>query len=387
MSDYRGILGILAIVFVAWTLSTNRKKVNWRTVGIGVLLQIILALFFFKIPDITEFFTKLNVVVEIISGATTEGTRFVFGYIGGGKTPFEVSDPNSMFILAFQSLPIILIISAITSLLYYWKILPLMVKGFSFVLRKTMGISGCEGLSASANIFVGMIEAPLCIRPYVSKMSQSELFVVMSTGMATIAGTMMVIYARILKDIFHDKGLGQILMASVISAPAAIAIAKIMVPETQDETLTVDDVEIENEAHGSMDAVARGTTNGLTILINVVAMLIVMVALVFIANYILCLCPEVAGEKLSFQRILGWVMAPVVWLIGIPWAEAKQAGALMGTKTILNEFLAYSDLAKNPLPRALCAQTSSSLIMVAMSSLVNSSTLATSCEVRKPSKK
>lgn len=352
------LLGFLLLHGLAWSLSERRARIAWRPVLSGMGLTIALAVLLLKVPLVAEGFRHVNELVNVLERATQVGTSFVFGYLGGGPMPFEVKDPNATFVLAFRALPLVLVISALTSLLYYWRVLPLVVNAFAALLRRTMGVGGAEGLSAAANVFVGMVEAPLFVRPYLATMSRSELFVTMTCGMATIAGTVMVLYASFLAKAVPEA-LGHILIASIIATPAAIVIALLMVPPEHTKT---ESAELPpQEARSSIDAIARGTIDGVTLLINIVAMLLVLVALVFLANAALGLAPAVGGSALTLQRLLGWVMAPVVWLTGIPWAEAVTAGSLMGVKTVLNELLAYIELANLP-PEALSAR--SRLIMV-----------------------
>jgi CNT family concentrative nucleoside transporter len=291
----------------------------------------------------TEFFLYLNRLVLSLEKSTTAGTSFVFGYLGGGALPFEEKYPPASFILAFRAMPLILLMSALSALLFYWKILPLVVRAFSWALQKTMGVGGAEGLGVSANIFVGMVESPLFIRPYLQFMTRSELFTIMTCGMATIAGTVMVLYASILSKTIPDI-MGHILTASIISVPAAITISKIMVPETGE--LTSGEMVSPEEATSSMDAVTKGTLQGVKLLLNILAMLVVLVALVHLVNLILGLLPNIQNQPVTLQRMMGWIMAPVVWLMGVPWSEATTAGALMGTKTILNELIAYLDMSR-----------------------------------------
>jgi len=240
----------------------------------------------------------------------------------------------------------VLVISALSSLLFFWKILPFIVNLFSRVLQKTMGIRGAVGVSAAANVFVGMVEAPLLIKPYLSKMSRAELFMVMVCGMSTIAGTVLVLYASILSKAIPDA-LGHILTASIISAPAALLVASLMVPHAE-STQTEGEVSDVNSSNGAMDAITRGTSEGLTLLLNIVAMLIVLVALVGLVNILFGFLPAVGGEGLTLQRCFGWLLSPIAWLIGIPWSEAQVAGSLLGTKVALNEFVAYLELARTP---------------------------------------
>lgn len=345
MLTIQGILGIFVFLLIAWALSENRKSIPWRILLAGLALQIILALLFLKIPIFKEFFLLLHKGVLALEQATRAGTSFVFGYIGGGSLPFKESYPGASFVLAFQALPLILVISALSALLFYWRILPMIVKGFSWVLEKTLGISGATGLGTAANIFIGMVEAPLLIKPYLKDLSRSEIFIVMTSGMATIAGTMMVIYASVLKNVIPDA-MGHILTASIINAPGAILIASLMVPEGKASSNF--NIDLKSEDRGPIDAITRGTMDGINLLLSIIAMLIVLVALVSLANQILSLIPDVYGAPLTLERILGVLLAPFTWLMGIPWEEAQNAASLLGSKVILNEFIAYINLSKLP---------------------------------------
>ena len=359
MPVLQSLFGLLVLVGIATLLSEDRGRIPWRTVLIGLALQLLLAVLLIKLPFSQSLFAGLNQLVLVLDKATTAGTSFVFGYLGGAALPFEVSDPSGTFVLAFKALPLVIVVSALSALLFYWRILPWMVRQLARLLTRSLGIGGALGLGAAANIFVGMIEAPLFIRPYLTKLSRSELFALMTTGMATIAGTMMVLYASILSGI-RDDALGQILSASVISIPAALVIALIMVP-AEGEAATEAGDQLASEADSAMDAITRGTLQGVTLVINIVAMLIVFVALVALVNLFLGVFPEVNGEALSLQRLLGVLFAPLVGLMGIPFEEALTAGALMGIKTVLNEFLAYLELAALP-PQALSER--SEIIMI-----------------------
>lgn len=333
----------------------------------GIGTQILLAVLLLKFPPVKGLFLALNDLVLALQTATEAGTRFVFGYLGGGDTPFEALYPHNDFVLAFRALPLLLVISALSALLFHWRILPAMVKGFAWALRKTLGIGGALGLGAAANIFMGMTEAPLLIRPYLKTMSRSALFGLMTCGMATIAGTVMVLYANIIGTLIEDA-MGHILTASLISAPAALTIAGMLVPQATDE-IAAAPAELPRQYRSTMDAITRGTLDAIPLFLNIIAMLIVLVALVTIANQILGLLPSVAGEPLSMQRILGWLMAPVVWLIGIPWAEAQTAGSLMGIKTVLNELLAYLELSR--LPEGALSERSQLIMTYAMCGFAN----------------
>lgn len=342
---FQSAFGFVAILLLAWLASENRRVVAWRTVIAGIALQIVFAAALLKLAVFKQFFLALNDALLAIEKATQAGTSFVFGYIGGAPLPFAETGPGSSFSLAFRALPIILVISALSSLLFYWRVLPWIVRAISRVLEKTMGVGGAVGLSTAANIFVGMVEAPLFIRPYLAQLSRGELFIVMTCGMAGIAGTVMVIYASILGPVIPDA-LGHILIASIISAPAAIVISVLMVPlsgaPTSGEFVPA------QQASSSMDAITHGTLDGLALLLNIIALLVVLVSLVTLANLTLEVLPAIGGKPITLQRILGVLLAPLAWLVGVPSSEAPAAGALLATKTVLNEFIAYIDLAHLP---------------------------------------
>ncbi len=362
----QGLLGIIVFPVIAWLISENRKSVRYPVALAGVTVQLAVAGILLYVPFFKKFFLLLNNAVLSLEAATKAGTSFVFGYLGGGTAPFLLQDPGANFILAFQALPLVLVIGALSALLFYWRILPYIVKGFSFVLQRTMNIGGALGLGASTTIFLGMVEAPLLIKPYLGSMTRSELFSLMTVGLACIAGTVMVLYATFLNGVIPDP-LGHILVASFIHVAAAITIARIMVPETGEETSGR--LIPQRTATSSMDAVVKGTMDGLHLLLNIIAMLVVMVALVHLANVLIGLLPDVAGRPLTLQRILGFVMAPVVWLFGIPWSQAQTAGYLMGTKTILNELLAFLEMAK--LPEDALDPRSRLIMTYALSSFAN----------------
>jgi CNT family concentrative nucleoside transporter len=330
MHALAGMAGLLAL---AWAMSENRRAIPWRAVIAGMVLLLILTQVFLKIPLVKSLFMKLNDVLLVLERATLAGTSLVFGYLGGGEAPFQVSDVNSNFVLAFRALPIVLVMSALSALLFYWRIVPAIVRGLSFVLEKAMRVGGVVGLSTAANVFVGMVEAPLLVRPYLARLSRGELFAVMAGGMASIAGTVLFLYGSILGRVMPDA-VAHLLIASILSAPAALVIAFLMVPPglTSGETLT-----LKSDAAGSMDALTRGTLEGAQLLLNIVAMLVVFVALVALVNLII--------SPYTLQGALGWLLAPLAWLAGIPWHEARTAGALLGTKTVINELVAYLDLA------------------------------------------
>ena len=322
--------GLLAL---AWAASENRRAIPWRAVAAGLVLLLVLALVFLKIPLVKEAFLRLNEVLLVLEKATQAGTSIVFGYLGGAPAPFAVTNEGSNFVLAFRALPIVLLMSALSALLFYWGVLPAIVRAVSFVLERTMRIGGVVGLSTAANVFVGMVEAPLFVRPYLARISRGELFAIMAGGMASIAGTVLFLYGSILSRVQPDA-VAHLLIASILSAPAALVVAFLMVPPG----LTASgSLEFTSEATGSVDALTRGTLDGAQLLLNIVVMLVVFIALVALVNLVIA--------PYTLQGALGWLLAPLAWLAGIPWSEARAAGSLLGTKTVINELVAYLDLA------------------------------------------
>jgi len=344
MTILHQLLGIAVLLGLAWALSEDRRAVRWRTVAVGMLLALVLAAMMLKLPPVALALRSLNAAVDALNAATLAGTSFVFGYLGGGDPPFTPTHPQSSFILAFQALPLVLVISALSALLFHWRVMPTIVHGFAWLLQRTLGIGGAVGVSAAANVFVGMVEAPLVVAPYLARLTRGELFIVMNCGMATIAGTVLVLYATFIAQAVPDA-LGHLLVASFVATPVAIAVAALMVPSPLDSR---DVVRLESGDANAVAAVTRGTLEGLQLLLNIVAMLVVFVALVALANAVLALLPPMGGQPLSLERILGWAFAPLAWLIGIPVHEAAVAGNLLGKKTVLNEFIAYLELAHLP---------------------------------------
>jgi len=338
----RGILGVVSLLLLAWVLSEDRWRIPIRTVITGIALQVALALLFVKFPPAASFFLLLNQGVEALQRATDAGTGFVFGYLGGAPLPFTETQPGASFVFAFRALPLVLVISALASLLFYWGILQLLVKGFAWVLRRAMAISGALGLGAAVHIFVGNIEAPLLVRPYLARMERGELFALMTCGMAGIAGTVMVLYASILGPVIPDA-LGNILIASVISTPAGLAVAALMVPFGNDAHAEAE-LSLGTPLLSAMDAITKGTSDGIVFLANITAMLVVAIALVSLANMALSWLPAFHGQAVTLQVIFAYAFRPVMWLIGIPANELATASSLMATKTVLNEFIAYIDM-------------------------------------------
>ena len=336
----QSLLGVALLLALCW-LSGTRQPVHWRVVISGLLLQFALALVLIELPQSRELFVVLNRGMLALEEATAAGTSMVFGYLGGGDPPFETRYPHNSFILAFRSLPLILVVGALSALLFYWRVLPLIVRGFSWFLNRAMGISGPLGVGTAANIFLGMVEAPLLVRPYLLRLHRGELFALMVCGMATVAGTVLVLYASILTPVISNP-VGHVMSASLISAPAALTLASLFHPwPANPQPLPP----LPAEYQGAMDAITTGTARGLHLLLHIIAMLVVLVALVALVNQLLALLPGVAGAPLTLERMAGWLFAPLAWSMGIPWREAVEAGQLLGIKVILNELIAFLNLA------------------------------------------
>jgi CNT family concentrative nucleoside transporter len=338
MNDFlHALAGMAGLLALAWAASEKRAAIPWRAIAAGLALQVALAILFLKVEAVKNAFMKVNDALLVLERATEQGTGFVFGYLGGGAAPFPVTDQNAVFILAFRALPLVLVISALSALLFHWRVLPAIVAALSWLLEKAMRVGGVVGLSTAANVFVGMVEAPLFVRPYLGRVSRGELFAIMVGGMASIAGTVLFLYASILGRVVPDA-VAHLLIASILSAPAALVIAFLMVPPEGEST--GGRVVLRSEASGSMDALTRGTLEGAQLLLNIVAMLVVFVALVALVNLVI--------SPYTLQGLLGALLAPLAWLAGISWHEAQAAGALLGTKTVVNELVAYVDLARDP---------------------------------------
>lgn len=344
MLTLQAALGIVAFVAIAWLLSKDRAAVSWRLVIVALLLHFGLAMLLLRVPWISEALLVLNHVVSAVESATNVGSSFVFGYLGSGAAPFSTSNPANLYLFAFRVLPQILVFSVLVALLWHWRILPTLVRFIGMALQKILGLGGAVGMAAGASVFLGMAEMPLVIRAYLHQLSRGELFMVMTCGMATVAGSIMVLYASVLTPVLPGA-LGHILVASFLNVVAAIYVAHLMMPHAEGfGTSTATD---SLQYASSMDAINRGTADGLRLAVNVGAMVLVFVALVALVNQMLA--PLVIDDApMSLQRGLGWLFAPVAWLMGVEWAEAQAAGALLGTKVVINELVAYLDLAALP---------------------------------------
>jgi CNT family concentrative nucleoside transporter len=337
----QALLGIPIIILLAWLTSSERRRFPLRLVVTGLLAQLILALLFLKVPQLQQLLLVINKMVLALEAATRQGTSLVFGYLGGGPGPFEITAPQHSFILAFRALPIVIVFAALSALLWHWRVIPLVINVLGRVLARSMGLSGAVSIGSAASIFVGMVESPLLIKPHLQKMTNSDLFMLMTCGMATVAGTVLGLYAGILAATV-PAALSHILVASLISAPAALMLAAVMIPPGENTDSAP--IDLSSPYSGSMDALVTGTGEGLRLLANIIGMLIVFVALVYLVNMGLGLLPK-EGEPLTLVGIFGGVLAPLAWLIGIPWVEAHLAGELLATKLFINELVAYLQLA------------------------------------------
>jgi len=363
----QALLGVGVFCGLAWCLSTARSAVRWRVVFAGLAIQVALAVLFLYVPGARYLFDGLNGGVAAFQSATAAGTAFVFGFVGGGPPPYAIADPAATFILAFNALPLVIVLSALTALLTYWRVLPWVIGMLARGLQKSLAVSGAVSFGAAANIFLGMVEAPLFVRPYLLRMTRAEIFILTTTGMSTIAGTVLVLYATILAQAL-DNAAAHLLIASVLSVPAGIAFALIMVPET--ELARADDWIPPRGAASAMEAISNGTQTGLTMCLQITAMLLVLVSLVHLANLILgALLPEFESAPVTLELLLGVLLRPMAWLLGIPWHESAIAGQLLGTKIILNELLAYLALAK--LPATALAEESRLIMTYALCGFAN----------------
>ncbi len=346
--QFRGGLGIAVLLLIAWALSEDRKgRPSWQWIAGALAMQGVLALVIVRVPFIWDVMRAANDGVRTIEQATLAGSSYMFGYLGGAPVPFELQEgADPPLIIAFQILPLVIVFSALAALLWHWGILRLAVKGLSWALQRTLRVSGVVGLSGGANLFLGVVESPLVVRAYFARVSRAELFQIMVLTMASISGAVLVLYASTLQGVLGEGATGHLISASLVSLPAALLVAKLMVPGSEEpKTEVAEDDEPSLSYASSIDAIVKGTMDGMQLFLAVIAVIIVVFALVALTDQILALLPLVGDEPLTLKRIFGWVFAPFMWLLGVPWAEAQAAGSLMGTKAILNEYVAFLELA------------------------------------------
>jgi len=344
---FQGLVGLLFVLLVAWALSESRSsRPSFRWIGGAVALQIVIALAIVRVPIIWSVIGLANTAVQAVEKATLVGSSYMFGYTGGAEVPFDLEDgvPQPV-IIAFQILPLVIVLSALSALFWHWGVLRLIVRGLSWALQKTLGVSGVVGLSGGANLFLGVVESPMVVRGYLERMTRAELFTVMVLAMSTVSGAILILYSQTLSQVVPNA-VGHMISASLISLPAAILIARLMVPGGGDTATQQGQSFLKYDS--SIDAITRGTMDGVQLFLAVIGVIIVVFALVNLVDQMLAVLSLVDGEAISLKRIMGWVFAPLMWMLGVPWEDAPAAGALMGTKSILNEYVAYLDLAAMP---------------------------------------
>ncbi len=380
----RGVLGIAVVLGIAFLVSNNKRAINWRLISLGLILQIVFAVFVLKISYGQWVFAQISSVFVTVLNFTNEGAQFVFGDLAKSQD----QEGSMGFFFAFQVLPTIIFFASLMGVLYHLNVMQRVVQGMAWVMAKTMGTSGAESLSVAANVFIGQTEAPLVVRPYIAGMTRSELLALQTGGMATIAGGVLAAYVQMLGfswaqahgwDVTQAQQLfaGHLLAASVMAAPGALIMAKIMIPETQEsETKGSVKVHVEKTAVNVIEAAASGASTGMKLALNVAAMLLAFIALLALVNYFIGGFGEFLGiENLTLQYILGIILAPITFAIGVPWSEAVQVGSLIGTKTVLNEFVAYLQLAEL-IPQEVLSEKSVLIATFALCGFANFSSIA-----------
>ncbi|WP_066548748.1 MULTISPECIES: NupC/NupG family nucleoside CNT transporter [unclassified Sphingomonas] len=387
VAQFRGLIGIALLLGLAWALSEDRRaRPGWRWMAGALALQLVIAVVIVRVPPVWAAIGLANRAVTAIEQATRVGSSYMFGYLGGAPLPFELaSGAAPPVIIAFQILPLVIVFSALSALLWHWRVLSVIVRALSWALQRTLGVSGVVGLGAGATVFLGVVESPLVLRGYFARMQRSELFAVMVLTMATISGAILVLYAQTLAKTVPDA-VGHMIAASLISLPAALLVARLMVPGGGDTAEDRDAPVLRYDS--SLDAVIRGTMDGLQLFLAVIAVIITVFALVALVDQMLAALPLVEGAPVTLRRALGWLFAPVMWLLGVPWEQAGAAGGLMGTKVILNEYVAYLDLAA--LPADTLDPRSTLIVTYALCGVANLasigllvSTIATLCPERR----
>jgi CNT family concentrative nucleoside transporter len=345
--NLQSLTGVVLSIAVCWAVSENRRRFPWKLLVGSILLQLALILLLFGLPQSRSVVQGLNNGVDALGQATQQGVQFVFGYLGGGDQPYQVANPGALFIFAFDVLPLIIVISALSALLWHWGVLKWVMRGFGLVFRKTLGLGGVSAFYSAIDIFLGNVECALVIKGYLPKLTRAELFQMITLGMATMAGASVVAYATVLRQAVPNAA-AHVIAASILSAPAGVLLARILVPEKPEHLEGTVDYDSLLKYESSIDAISTGVSDGLNIALNVGATLIAFVSLIAIANALLGVLPHPGGAALTVQRILGWIFSPLAWTLGIPWKEAAKAGDLLGVKLVLTELIAIVDLSKEP---------------------------------------
>ncbi|WP_184718716.1 nucleoside transporter C-terminal domain-containing protein [Caulobacter sp.] len=345
----RALLGLVVFLALGWLLSENKRALPWRAVLVGLSCQIGLALLLTKVPAITATFAAATHAVDALQAASRAGSSFMFGYLGGGRAPFSVQDPGAAFIFAFQALPAILLVGALSALLWHWKVLIWIVRGAAWAFGKLFGVSGPVGVSTSACVFLGMVEAPLLIKPFLPRLSRAEVFIIMVDGLSVIGGSMMIVLGSLIAAKVPNA-FSHLLIASLISTPMAIGMARLIIPSAASSE-THEPIVLASPYRSSLEAITFGTLDAVKMVLNIAGLLVVFVGLIALINMGLGALPH-AGAPLTLGGILGWLLTPIVWLTGAPLGELQTVGAILGTKVAANEVVAYSDMMALP-PGAL----------------------------------
>jgi CNT family concentrative nucleoside transporter len=339
----QALVGIIVLIGIAYLLSSEKKRVSWKSTLLGFAVHFSLAFILLNVSFISDGLMMVNTLIAAVEKATGAGTQFVFGFLGGGVTPFDVTDSNQMFVFAFQVLPQVLIFTVLVALFWHWQILPFFVRLMGLFLSRIFKVKGPLATAGASSLFLGMVESPLVVRAYLSSMSTSDFFAVMTLGMSTVAGSVLVLYASVLNPVI-ESAVSQIVAASLLNIIGALYISRLFEPETVSD-ISYEETESSLKYESTMDALAKGTRDGIMLAVNVGAMVLVLVSLVALANGVLSIV-NLFDTPLSLERIFGWVFSPIAWLIGIPWAESTIAGSLLGTKLVLNELVAFIQLAE-----------------------------------------
>lgn len=344
----RALLGVVAFLGIGWLLSENKRALPWRPVLVGLACQVTLALLLTKVPAITAGFAAATHAVDALQAASRAGSSFMFGYLGGGRAPFSMADPSAAFIFAFQALPAILLVGALSALLWHWKVLILIVRAAAWAFGKLFGISGPVGVSTSACVFLGMVEAPLLVKPFLPRLTRAEIFIIMVDGLSVIGGSMMIVLGSLIAAKVPNA-FSHLLIASLISTPMAIGMARLIIPG--EASATNEPIVLTSPYRSSLEALTFGTLDAVKMVLNIAGLLIVFVGLIALINMGLAAFPH-AGAPLTLGGILGWLLTPIVWLTGAPLGDLQAVGAILGTKVAANEVVAYSDMMALP-PGAL----------------------------------
>ena len=343
----QSLVGLFGVIALCWAVSENRRAFPWKLAAVALAIQVALVLLLFGLPQAQAALTAVNAAVDALAGSTQAGAQFVFGFLAGGDQPYAVTAQSPPFLFAFRVLPVILVICALSALLWHWRVLKWATAAFGVVFQRTLGLRGPPALAVAATIFMGQVEGPIFIRSYLDRLTRSELFMLMAVGMSCVSGSTMVAYATILASTLPNAA-AHVLTASIISAPAGVLLARVLVPADQQEAKAPFEAGAEKSYDSAIDAVIKGTGDGLAVVLNVAATLIVFVALIALADRILAAFPPVAGAPLSIERGLAIVFHPVAWALGLPWGEAAVGGRLLGVKLVLTEFTAFIQLGAVP---------------------------------------